>query len=292
MLNRIKTDLLNLGLKFMSVDEKIVRLFLETKPYNVNEIVILPAVKIVMTKLISKLRNKRVRGRVYNGLLNGVKVSIIRSLVGCPNCAITIECLKRCKTKAILRVDFCGGIENMGNQIEVGDILIPRLAYCGDGTSLHYILKHSELFDQIRSISNPIMKVQEFELGNQKIFITKPNTQLKELVFNEAKSKISKKVKEVDFWTTDALFCETPNLLAALKSIDVRGIDMESSILFLLGDLFNIKTAAILSVSDLPGHHKYDIFKSNEIHPNVENGINNAIEIVISSLPKIKSALK
>ena len=66
MLNRIKSDLLNLGLKFMSVDEKIVKLFLETKLSNVNEIVILPAVKMVMTKLISKLRNKRVRGRVYN----------------------------------------------------------------------------------------------------------------------------------------------------------------------------------------------------------------------------------
>ena len=88
------------------------------------------------------------------------------------------------------------------------------------------------------------------------------------------------------------MFCETFEFVRALKTLNINGIDMESSILFLLGDLFNIKTAAILSVSDLPGHHKYDIFKSNEIHPNVENGINNAIELVISSLPKIKSALK
>ena len=292
MLNRIKSDLVNVGLKFMSVDEKIVRLFLETSSKSVNpDIVILPAVKFVMKKLISKLRNKRLRGRVYNGLLNGVEVSIIRSLVGCPNSATAMECLKRCNTKVVLRVDFCGGIDNENNKINVGDILIPRLAYCGDGTSPHYIIKYPELINQLESISNPISKVKDIKAGNQMVFITKPNDQLRELLFNEAQLKNLKQVKEVDFWTTDALFCETDEFINSLKSIKVSGIDMENSILFLLGKLFNIKTASILSVSDIPSS-KYDIFKSNEIHPNLEKGINNAIEMLIGSLPKIKAALK
>ncbi|MFX1385037.1 MAG: hypothetical protein ACFFBP_21620 [Promethearchaeota archaeon] len=274
----------------MSVNEKIVRLFLETKPSNLNEIVILPAVKMVMIKLIKKLQNKRVHGRVYNGMLNGVNVSIIRSLVGCPNCAIAVECLKRCNTKAILRVDFCGGVENERSQIEVGDILIPKLTYCGDGTSPQYILKHPELINQLRSISNPMSKVKNIKVGNEMLFITKPNNKLRELLFNEAKSLFPNNVREVDFWTTDALFCETDDFIKSLKSINVQGIDMENSILFLLGELFNLKTASILSVSDLPTS-KYDIFRSNQIHPNLEKGINNAIHIVINSLPKIKSSL-
>ncbi|MFX1408479.1 MAG: hypothetical protein ACFFBW_16125 [Promethearchaeota archaeon] len=274
----------------MSIDDKIVRLFLETKPSSVNDIVILPATKMVMRKLINKLKNKRVYGRVYNGLLNGVNISIIRSLVGCPNCAIAVECLKRCNTKAIVRVDFCGGIENERSQIDIGDILIPNLTYCGDGTSPQYILKHPDLINQLKSISNPISKVKDIKAGNQMLFIIKPNNQLKELLFNEARSKIPNNVREVDFWTTDALFCETEEFIKSLKSINVQGIDMESSILFLLGELFKVKTASILSVSDLPTS-EYDIFRSNQIHPNLEKGINNAIEIVISSLPKIKSAL-
>ena len=102
MMDKIKNELLNLGLKFMSVDEKIVRMFLETSPSRINEIVILPAVKMVMKKIITKLQYKRVYGRVYNGTLNGVKVSVIRSLVGCPNCSIAVESLKRCKTKIII----------------------------------------------------------------------------------------------------------------------------------------------------------------------------------------------
>lgn len=289
MLNRIKIDLLNLGLKFLSVDEKLVRIFLETTPSNVNEIVIVPSVKMVMKKLIQKLQYKKVHGRVYNGSLNGVNVSIIRSLIGCPNCAITVECLKRCETKIIVRVDFCGGIENETNQIKVGDILIPKIVYCGDGTSPQYIIKSPQLIDRLRNISNPISKVQEIKAGNQNIYITQPNKEIKQILISEGNSY---NAKEVDFWTTDALFCETTDFLHALKSIDVRGIDMENSILFLLGEIYNIKTASILSVSDLPGHPKYDLFKANVIHPDMEKGINNAISILINALPKIKTLLE
>ena len=62
---------------------------------------------------------------------------------------------------------------------------------------------------------------------------------------------------------------------------------MESSILFLLGKLYNIKTASILSVSDLPTDPHYDLLNSNEIHPEMEKGIDNAINILLKSLPKI-----
>lgn len=289
MMDKIKNELLNLGLKFMSVDEKIVRIFLETSPSRINEIVILPAVKMVMKKLISKLQNKRVYGRVYNGTLNGVKVSVIRSLVGCPNCSIAIESLKRCQTKIIIRTDFCGGIEKATNNIHIGDLIVPKLAYCGDGTSPHYLMKNSKLLNQLESMINPSTKYREF--FSDKIFISKPNEDLSRLLIKEASSLVINDVKNVNLWTTDSLFCETEEFLEILRSVNVQGIDMESSILFLLGELYNIKTASILSVSDLPGNPKYDMFKSNEIHPNIEKGIENAINIVIKSLPKIKDLL-
>ena len=291
MINKLKSELLNFGLKFISLDEKIVRMFLETKPTNINEIVILPAIKIVMKKIVQKLQEKRVYGRVYNGLLNGVRVSVIRSLVGCPNCAITVECLKRCKTKTIIRVDFCGGIEGGSKDIDVGDVLIPKLSYCDDGTSPQYIRAHTELLTQLKSISNPITKFQNLITGNHTVFISKPNEQLANLLLNEGQTMFPNRVKNVDFWTTDALFCESFDFINALKTLNVQGIDMESSILFLLGSLYNLKTASILSVSDLPGHPQYDMLHSNELHPDMENGIDNAIKILIKALPRIKSDL-
>ncbi len=287
MLNRIKSELLNLGLKFISVDEKIVRMILETSPSNINEIVILPAVKLVMKKILSKLQNKRNYGRVYNGTINDIRVSVIRSLVGAPNCALTMECLKRCKTKVIIRIDFCGGIES----INIGDILIPKLAYCDDGTCSNYIRANPWLANQLDSISNPLARFQNIIAGNHTIFISKPNEILKDLCLTKGVSFLPDRVKEINLWTTDALFCETLEFLRALKSINVQGIDMESSVLFLLGILFNLKTVSILSVSDLPGHPNYDLLNSNEIHPDMENGIDNAIELLTKVLPKVKQLI-
>ncbi|MFX1316059.1 MAG: hypothetical protein ACFE9T_09370 [Promethearchaeota archaeon] len=291
MLNRIKSELLNLGLKFISVDEKIVRMTLETSPTNVNEIVILPAVKLVMKKILQKLQNKRNYGRVYNGTLNDIKVSVIRSLMGAPNCAITMESLNRCKTKVVIRIDLCGGIESESNPINVGNILIPKLAYCDDGTSPQYIRKFPSLVNELESISNPIARFQNIVAGNQTIFISKPDELLRELCFTKGVSLLPNKVKEIDLWTTDALFCETLEFIRALRSINVHGIDMESSILFLLGKLFHLKTVSILSVSDLPGHPKYDLLNSNEIHPDIENGIDNIIDLLIKILPRVKQLI-
>ncbi|MBY8982672.1 MAG: hypothetical protein KGD57_06970 [Candidatus Lokiarchaeota archaeon] len=287
MKNRIKSELLNLGLKFISIDEKLIKIFLETNPSNVNEIVIVPTVKSIMKKLINKLANLSKKGRVYNGLLNNVRVSIIRCYLGCPNMAILLECLRRTKAKKIIRIDICGGITGLTNNVDIGDIIIPNLAYCGDGTSTQYILTYPDLANQLESIENPMGQFQNIIAGSQKIFITKPDEQLNNILSNHKYSELKALTKKVDLWSTDALFCETYEFLNALKSKNIETLDMESSILFLLGKKYNIQTSSILSVSDLPGTN-YDFLNSNEIHPNMEIGIDRAIKILINSLPKIK----
>ncbi len=283
--------MLNLGLKFISVDDKIVRMILETSSSNINEIVLMPAVKIVMKKLVNRLQNKIVHGRVYNGTLNGIKVSIIRSQVGCPNAALTLECLKRSKAKIVVRVDFCGGIYGENTTINIGDIVIPKSAYCGDGKSSEYLRANQTLLNQLESITNPLSTTLNLIASPQTIFICKPNEILKKLLIREARSLQPVKVIESHLWTTDALFCETYEFLRALNSIDIKAIDMESSILFLLGQLYNLKFASILSVSDLPGDPKYDLLKSNEIHPDLDVGISDAIKILIKALPKIQHSI-
>ncbi|MHA2181164.1 MAG: nucleoside phosphorylase [Promethearchaeota archaeon] len=291
MLNKIKSELLNLGMKFISIDEKIVRMILETNPSNINEIVILPAVKLVMKKILKKLENKKVKGRVYNGLLNNVKVSVIRSLIGAPNCAMALESLKRSKAKIIIRLDVCGGIDHSNSKINIGDILVPQLAYCDDGTSPQYIREHPSLTNDLESIENPLSKFQNLLTGNKTVFISHPNKALKDLMLEVGTSLFPKNVKQVKLWTTDGLFCESLDFIRALQSINTRAIDMESSILFLLGKLYNLKTASILSVTDLPGDSRYDLLVSKEIHPDMENGIDNAIKVLITALPKVKFIL-
>ncbi|MBN1214359.1 MAG: hypothetical protein JXA99_02845 [Candidatus Lokiarchaeota archaeon] len=287
MKNLIKSELLNLGLKFITVDEKIIKIFLGTIPSNINEIVILPTIKYMMKRIVNSLVNMSKKGRVYNGILNNVRVSVIRCEVGCPNMAILLECLKRTKAKKIIRIDICGGINDLENNIDIGDIIIPNLAYCGDGTTNQYILTHPDLINQLESIENPIGQFQNIVAGAQKIYISKPNDKLNNIIFNHGLTNIKKQTKKVDLWTTDALFCETYEFLNAIRSKKIEAIDMESSILFLLGNKFNLHTTSILSISDLPGT-KYDLLNSNEIHSNLENGMNNAINILINCLPMIE----
>jgi purine-nucleoside phosphorylase len=287
MLDRIKNELLNVGLKFISVDEKLVRMFLETSPSNINEIVILPAIKTVMKKVVYKLEKKVKKGLVYNGFLNGVRVSVIRSYVGCPNTALILECLKRCKTKKVIRIDFCGGIQTNLNNMKIGDIIIPKLAYCGDGTTAQYVLKDPSLTSRLETVENPMLRYQNMITGNKNVIKVTPNEEITKLLYSEAKNTGYKNIKEVDLWTTDALFCETYDFINSLKEIEVEAIDMESSSLFLLGKIYNLKVASILSVSDLPTT-EYDFLKTNELDSNYEKGIDKAIKILIQTIPKIE----
>lgn len=289
MFDKIKSEVLSFALKMVGIEEKVVRMFFETKPSNVNSIVIMPAVKLVMKKLVRKLKMKRSYGRVFNGQLNGVDVSLIRTQVGSPNAAIAMECLKMSKAKIAIRVDFCGGIHNSSQSIEMGDILIPKKAYCGDGVSPHYIANYDDL-SYVSAIENPLPKFKELGI-NEKIYFSKPSEDLSKILLQNAKQMVSQNAKPVDLWTTDALFCEEDSFLNAMKSISVQGIDMESSIMFLLGKLFKIKTASILSVSDIPEVEKYNFLKSTYVHPNIEAGINKAVDSVINSLPDVKRLL-
>jgi len=286
MINKIKSELLNVGLKFISIDEKLVRLFLETAPSNVSEVVILPTTKMVMKRVVGKLQNKKKKGYVYNGFINGVKVSVIRCHIGCPNMAIIMEALKRTEAKKIIRIDFCGGIAGLKNDLQGGDVIVPRIAYCGDGTSPQYILKNEPLSNKLESMENPLGSFLELTAGSQEIYISKPHDHLTELIYAQGIKISPSHVKQVNLWTTDALFCETETFQKAMKSINIEAIDMESSIMFLLGDLYNLQTTAILSISDLPGT-EYDILNSNKIHPDMENGIERAIKILVKTLPNI-----
>lgn len=291
MADRIKSGLLNLGLKFISIEEKLFRMFLETSPANVNEIVILPAVKLIMEKVVKRLKNKIRHGNVYNGRLGDVEVSVIQSLIGTPYIAEKLECLKFTKCKVIIRTDFCGGLNIIGRSIEPGKIIIPESAFCGDGVSPYYILKYYEELKDLEFIKNPIEGINKIKAGNERVYKISPSNELNEILLNTAESLYSNKILTGPIWTTGALFLETDDVAKSWIKEGIIGVDMESSLLFLLGQLFNIKTASVISVSDVVGHKKYDIFKSNYIHPETFTGIDRAIDIVIKSLKKIKSIL-
>ncbi|OLS15243.1 MAG: purine nucleoside phosphorylase [Promethearchaeota archaeon CR_4] len=264
MLNKAKIDLLNFGLKFVSVDDKLVRLFLETVPKDLHEIVILPVSKTTMKEFVTRMgKSHQQHGLVHNGLINGVPVSTIRCQMGAPYAAIVMECLKRAGVKKVIRCDYAG---SLSDRVNLGDLIVPEQAIGAEGTTPNYITP-----------SEPAGKPSTFN-GSQAI-TTDLLTSAKELGCTCHKVKIV---------STDALFRETTDKIAAWQTAGADAVDMETSALYCLGDLFSILTGAILAISDKPGS-EYDLFHSNKIHENLVSSLKSAIDVVAKALPKIKN---
>jgi len=72
---------------------------------------------------------------IYNGFLNGEKVTVCSTGIGGPSSAIAMEELAVCGAETFIRVGTCGGIDL---SVDGGDIVIASSAVRQDGTSREY----------------------------------------------------------------------------------------------------------------------------------------------------------
>ena len=90
-------------------------------------------------------------------------------------------------------------------------------------------------------------------------------------------------------WSVDALFCETEDAIETWKSYGAKSVDMESSAVYLLGNLFKIPSISILGISDLPDIEQWNFQKTNKIHPKFDFILDNAINVLVDALPEINN---
>ena len=113
LLKSLKAKALDIGLKFLTLDEKIAFTAFETKSSHVNTIVILPTGHRKLKKITKRMKNYQKKGNLHNGTIEGVKVSVLTGGMGSPHAAMVMEGLKRSPCKFIIRVDFCGALKTM-----------------------------------------------------------------------------------------------------------------------------------------------------------------------------------
>jgi len=299
MLNKLKADLANIAMKIISVEDKLSYMFLETFPKNVHEIVILPAVDTCMKYIVNKLEGKSVHGRVVNGKLNGISVSVIQTNMGGPSTAPFMEVLKFTKCKAAIRVDFCGGlkttiIEDTVTQtgLSIGSVVIPKRVYLSDGTSVLYLQQYRKDVGENTLIhTDEINKSEKTVYPNidGKYYAVDCNEKLHDLITTESRSEYKPRECPDILWSSDSLFCESEDAYYTWKLHGCNSVDMESCAIFLLGALFKIPVVSILGVSDLSDDEEYNLFKVNKIHPEMLKSLDRAFTILIKSLPKIQS---
>lgn len=155
--------------------------------------------------------------RTIKGLYKGVDITVTSTGIGGPSAAIAIEELVSCGAKYMIRIGSGGAVQS---NIKLGDLVIGTGAVREDGTTNMYISTNYPATPDIR-LTNLILNIcEELEYSHHYGIIRSHDS-----------FYIDNEDNMMEYWNKK-------NVLAS---------DMESSILFILGQLRGIKTASILN---------------------------------------------
>lgn len=156
---------------------------------------------------------------MHTGTLGGRRVTIGNGGRYSPDTAITTELLCAAGVETLVRVGSCGSLQE---GVKLGDVVIVTGAVRGDGASPRYV---PEDFD---TVSHP--RVAE--------------------ALTRAAESLDVPVRHGRVFTTDALFRETPELLAGLERQGVAAIDMVTAAFLTVAQVKGARAGAVLAVSD------------------------------------------
>lgn len=210
-------------------DENWEQLFLEAfsnnlvprdKREEIPEVVILGMGLQGDESLLKPLRKTKRVGQFYVGKYNDVPLAVICQSMGALPTEVTLRVLTKTPAKTVVGVGFVGALQS---NIDVGSIILPTLAQRGEGTTNYYASR------EVEAVSD--LTVQE---ALEK-FIPKNTCFHKGPIF-----------------TTAALVKEDETLISKLNNTGVLGIECETSALFIISKLYDIRSGAILVVTDNP----------------------------------------
>jgi uridine phosphorylase len=251
----IKAIPISIGMRLLSRDSRVVYFLLGCGPNAIAKTVLLPATPMCTSRVLGFVKKPEAKGQTYLGKVDSLNVSVVPTGIGCPSAAIVLEALHSADVKIAIRVDFLGSLRD---SVEIGDIVIADSAFKGDGTTPHY------------------MEGEKVEA----------NLELTNLLIQKSK-EYGRNVHVGPVWTTDALFRQTPELYKKAVEEGCIGIDMECSAIFTLGKIYNIKTAAIMSVSDKPITGK-SFLEAEKFASELLLGLDDSIKITLNTIKSIK----
>ena len=197
---------------------------LGVKPGSLGPCALIPGPKERSQMILSGLENPSknfsfLDYEMHTGTLNGKRVTVGNGGRYAPDTAITTEILCAGGVESLIRIGSCGSLQE---EIRVGDLIIVTGALRGEGTTSYYVPK------DFSTLSHPdiVRALTEAAKG----------------------CKVRYHLGRV--YTTDALFQETPELIADLERQKVSGIDMVTSTFLTVAQVRGKKPGAILAVSD------------------------------------------
>ena len=163
----------------------------------------------------------------FTGSYEGRPVSVQATGMGCPSAAIVIEELVQLGAERLIRIGTCGGLQP---DLELGDTVIALSAVPADGTARAY------------TGGEPHAPTAHFGLTHGAIHAAKG------LGIRPHVGAIA---------SSDTFYDPDPDRHRRWAQRGVLAVEMEAAVLFTIGGLRGIKTACILTVSDLVGGEQF-----------------------------------
>lgn len=196
----------------------------QLRPEDVGKYAIVPGPKDRLEVLIKKLENS-VRNfsfmeyTMYTGSYNGIKITAINGGRFSTDTSITTEVMCNAKIQNIIRIGTCGALDEF---IKIGDLVVVDKVMRGDGVTPYYVKED---------------------------FQTVADKKITDTLFEVAKT-MGVNIHRGITWTTDALLRETREIVEAKRKEGAIAVDMVSSALLTITQVYNVKAGAILAVSD------------------------------------------
>jgi len=163
--------------------------------------------------------------RLINGTFNGKNYTFINSRIGSPMAADCTNYLSYTGCKDIVYVGLMGGLQP---SVKVGDIIVPTGAYRGEGAS--------KIF------------VEETYPASADFHLTVELMESLEEVFQDSGTNIHDGV----IYSTDSISMESVEFLRKCQERNMIAIDMETSAIYVVASLRNIRCTSVHIASDNP----------------------------------------
>lgn len=196
----------------------------QLRPEDVGKYAIVPGPKdrleVLVKKLDSPVRNfSFMEYTMYTGTYSGIKITAINGGRFSADTAITTEVICNAKIENIIRIGTCGALDE---NIKIGDLVVVDNVIRGDGVTPYYV---------------------------DKDFQTVAYRKIADILYEVAKN-MGVNIHRGAAWTTDALLRETREMVEQKRQEGAIAVDMVSSSLLTIAQVYKVKAAAILAVSD------------------------------------------
>jgi uridine phosphorylase len=196
----------------------------QLRPQDVGKWAIIPGPKdrteVLTKKLKDAVKNfSFMEYTMYTGEYEGIKITTINGGRFSADTAITTEVVCNAEIKNIIRIGTCGALNE---KMQIGDLIVVDGVIRGDGVTPYYV---------------------------DEKFITTPDKKLTDTLIEVAK-RMGSQVYTGKVWTTDAILRETREVVETKRKEGAIAVDMVSSCLLTISQLYNVKAASILAVSD------------------------------------------